>query len=313
MSTAPTVVEGPGLRLHLFLPAPALAPYITLYYRTEVTSRHLIEDGLPPEWANLRFGKGAVYEAAVGSTEFQMVPEAVVAGPTSKLTYLRIARGDFWGVGLLPLGFTQFIGLPASDFADRFHDLAEVEGLAEIKAAIASIMAAPADTAGAVGTLNDLFTRLVEPSARGSDLIVEAHEALLSEDVRSVGELQSALGLGSRTLERFCRRHFGFTPQLLLRRQRFLRSLSRFLVDPSLKWIGSLDSNYHDQAQFVRDFRAFMGMLPREYARMEHPIAMTALRARRALLGAPVQVLHRPSAPPPRRADAAKMGALAAD
>jgi AraC-like DNA-binding protein len=38
------------------------------------------------------------------------------------------------------------------------------------------------------------------------------------------------------------------------------------MLDPSLKWIGALDGHYHDQAQFVREFREFMGMTPRQYA-----------------------------------------------
>jgi AraC-like DNA-binding protein len=66
------------------------------------------------------------------------------------------------------------------------------------------------------------------------------------------------------------------------------------MVDPSMKWIHSLDSHYHDQAQFVREFKHFMLMRPSDYAAMDHPIALTAVRARRTALGQPMQVLHKP-------------------
>ncbi|WP_418251669.1 helix-turn-helix domain-containing protein [Erythrobacter litoralis] len=97
-----------------------------------------------------------------------------------------------------------------------------------------------------------------------------------------------------RSLERLTRRAFGFTPKLLLRRQRFLRSLAQFVLDPSLKWLDALDCQYHDQAHFVRDVKRFMGMNPSEYARLDKPFLAAAARARMEIAGEAVQGLHRP-------------------
>ena len=93
-----------------------------------------------------------------------------------------------------------------------------------------------------------------------------------------------------KSLERFCRRYFGFTPKLLLRRQRFVRSLAQFMLDPTLSWINALDGQYHDQAQFVREFREFMGLRPTEYARMPHPIVAPIIHQRMADQGAATQL-----------------------
>ncbi|OYZ44726.1 MAG: hypothetical protein B7Y31_02385, partial [Novosphingobium sp. 16-62-11] len=81
---------------------------------------------------------------------------------------------------------------------------------------------------------------------------------------------------------------------LLLRRQRFMRSLVQYMLDPTLHWIGAIDSHYHDQAQFVRDFHRFMGMSPREYAATPKPILQEVMRARQEFLGSAVQALHAP-------------------
>jgi len=97
-------------------------------------------------------------------------------------------------------------------------------------------------------------------------------------------------------LERLCRRHFGFPPRLLLRRQRFMRSLVQYMLDPALHWIGAIDSHYHDQAQFVRDFHRFMGMSPSEYAATPKPILREVMRARQEFMGSAVQALHAPAA-----------------
>ncbi len=51
------------------------------------------------------------------------------------------------------------------------------------------------------------------------------------------------------------------------------------MLDPSLKWLGTLDYHYHDQSHFVRDFRRFMGMAPSAYARLDKPFMIAAARA----------------------------------
>ena len=128
--------------------------------------------------------------------------------------------------------------------------------------------------------------------ARRASRVREA-EALLDPELVSVAQLAEQMGMNVRALERLSRRAFGFPPKLLLRRQRFLRSLARFMIDPSLGWLGALDCHYHDQSHFVRDFRRFMGMNTSAYAKADKPILVAAARGRMAIAGEAVQGLHR--------------------
>jgi AraC-like DNA-binding protein len=289
-----THVEGPGLALTLIQPPPDLAPYITVYYRTRVGA-DAVEDFLPPEWANLRAGRAALYEAAIGGAQLTQVPEAVISGPTSKVTHLALRDGHFWGIGLLPLGVAQFLGVRASDIADRFEDIAAHAALEPLQDLLQHLAHSDRTTEHDVELMNRRFRQLLAPRHPHTDAIIATHRALLCDGAPSVTRVAEMVGTSPRTLERFCARHFGFTPQLLLRRQRFLRSLAQFMVDPSMKWINSLDTHYHDQAHFLRDFRRFLGMRPSQYAAMRHPIAMTAARARWQALGTAMQVLHDPA------------------
>ena len=113
--------------------------------------------------------------------------------------------------------------------------------------------------------------------------------------LRSVAELAERSGLNARTLERLCRRAFGFAPKLLLRRQRVMRSLAAFMLRKSGNWSDVIDHHYHDQAHFVRDFRAFMHMSPREYAGLDHPILTAFMPERVRIWGSPAQTLDRPT------------------
>lgn len=287
-------VDTAGIRLQIVTPPHDLAPFVTAFYRTEAVGTDPVEDWLPPEWANLRIGRGSVYEAAVGTASLREVPAAVLSGPTSQVTRLRIADGEFWGVGLLPLGWACFLGVSADDFADGFHDANGIAALAPLSPVIDHLTYDAGDFDHDLAVMIAGFRNLLALRPAAGDAIQRTHQAILSDRFTSVKALADELGTSTRTLERFARRHFGFAPKLLLRRQRFLRSLARFMVDPTMRWLDTLDGQYHDQAQFVRDFKHFMLMRPGEYAAMDHPIAGTAVRARRVALGDPMQVLHRP-------------------
>lgn len=288
-----TRVEGPGLTLTLVQPPPDLAPYITVYYRTEVGPR-TVEDFLPPEWANLRAGNASLYEAAIGGEPLRAVPEAVISGPTSKVTHLALRDGQFWGIGLLPLGLAQFLDIPAAEIADRFSDFSENAAPDVLQDLLSHLACSRRAIEADAELMTARFRQLLAPAHRHSQAILATHKALLCDSAPSVARVASMVGVSSRTLARFCDRYFGYTPQLLLRRQRFLRSLAKFMVEPSMKWISALDAHYHDQAHFVRDFKRFLGFRSSEYAAMPHPIAMTAARARKQALGAAMQVLHDP-------------------
>jgi AraC-like DNA-binding protein len=116
-----------------------------------------------------------------------------------------------------------------------------------------------------------------------------------------VAEFAEHSEMERRTLERLCDRHFGFSPKLLLRRQRFMRSLAQFMLDHAANWSEAMDEHYHDQAQFVREFRTFMRMSPGEYAALDHPILAAFMKHRARVWGAAAQTLDPPARPKSNR------------
>ena len=300
-----TIVESAGVRLHLITPPPDLAPFISLYYVTEILPGHVVEDWLPPEGANLRAGRARMYEACIGEGEMRPIPPTILAGPTSLAARIRLSEGRFPGVGLLPLGFAKFLGVQTSTYADRFCDIDTEPVPSSLKTMLGRLVGTHDDLEAIAAIMNETFRALLVRPVSQAGAIQALHAAIVSDNNPSVAGIARAIGASTRTVERLCMRHFGFTPQLLLRRQRFLRSLARFMVDPTMKWIDSLDNLYHDQAHFVRDFRRFMLMKPREFAAQPHPIAMTAVAARRITLADPMQALHTPDLAALRLADAA--------
>ncbi|MGB3844252.1 MAG: helix-turn-helix domain-containing protein [Sphingopyxis sp.] len=280
-----------------FFPVSAtLRPYSSIIYLTEVEAPPgvRIEDYLHPEWANMRFIEGDTTFSAIGNDPVAPAPAFNVTGPTSKATYFSVGSMRTWGIGILPMGWAKFFALPAETLADRFCDAATHPAFA-VFAPLAEQLRGANDVEAAAQAIDDHFTGLLGGAPHDDPAILAAHSALVDDDLSSVGELADKLGLSERSTERLSLRAFGFPPKLLIRRQRFLRSLARFMLDPSMAWIDTLDYHYYDQAQFTRDFRRFMGMSPRAYAARPKPILGAAARARAAAAGAAVQGLHKPA------------------
>ncbi len=286
-----------GVTTRFFTLSPALRPYVSAIYLTEVDTPPgtRVADHLHPEWSNIRFIQGEVPLAAIGPVTPQLVPDFVATGPTSQACYFAAGNMSAWGIGLLPLGWAKFIDRPAMDYADSFRDGRADPAFAAFQPLHAQLVK-PSDLSAddTAAEINAFLVALLDGGPADDPMILAAHCALIDETFNSVGDLAATLDLSERSIERLSQRAFGFSPKLLIRRQRFLRSLARFMLDPSMSWINTLDFHYHDQAQFTREFRRFMGMGPRDYAALPKPIMAAAAIARAAAAGAAVQALHPP-------------------
>lgn len=289
---------GEAVKVRFFMPSPALAPYITTYYLTEVdiAPDDRIEDWLHPEWANLRFARNDTWEAGIGPEPLRPMPHFTATGPTSLAARFRTGPTRIWGIGLLPLGWARLVGQAAINLADRTCDGAATPTYAHFAPLLDTLFVGPPDPAAEARRIDSFLLGLLaqRPPTADEVRIKAAHGALVDLDSGTVCEFAEQIGLSARSLERLSLRAFGFSPKLLLRRQRFLRSLAQFMLDPTLSWIKTLDCQYVDQAHFVRDFKRFMTMSPSTYAALEHPVLGAAAQARAAAAGAAVQVLHRP-------------------
>ena len=246
----------------------------------EVEGDGFIEDFMFPDWATLRFNHVPLVGGATRGGQALGKATFSVSGPRTQEAYLRTGTIRQWGVLLHPLGWALLVGAPAHEYANRLADGMTDPAFAKFRPLAETLFGPEPDRQGELDRLTGFFDGLEplrDPSARS---IAEVYEALYDPEIDTVPELVERSGVSRRTLERLCQRAFGFSPKTLLRRQRFLRSLTAFTVDPTLRWMGAMDAAYHDQAQFVRDFREFMGMTPSEYGQLSKPVVEPVIRER---------------------------------
>lgn len=286
-----------NLRARFFAPPAALAGCFTSFYLLEVelADREPVEDYLHPEWGNLRFFFGSTPESEIVGCDTLRNTPFTASGPTSCPVSFRMPATRMWGIGLLPLGWAKFVDRPASGLANTLTDGRSHPAFAAFVPLFEALRDTPANDEGQAEIICDFFLSRDRP-VRDAAKIAAVHEALVDPEVGSSGDLGERAAISPRTLERLCGRHFGFTPQLLIRRQRMMRTLSAFMLAERTTWSQVIDLHYTDHAHFTHEFQAFMRMSPSDYAALDHPVLSAFMAERARVLGSPVQTLDRPSA-----------------
>ncbi|WP_340588104.1 AraC family transcriptional regulator [Erythrobacter alti] len=287
-------VDAPVIGSRFFAPPPEFKGCFTTFYRLtlDLPDGDMISDYMQPEWASLRFFSGARPMATIGQDELSGARFAAT-GVSSMPARFTIGSTKMWGIGILPLGWARLFDADARQLANRLVD-GEQHPLFSRLAPLADILGDE--------TISDdkQYCAIVEAMRstmrlhRDEARIIRVHEALLEADLKTVSDMAECAGLTVRSLERRCHRHFGFAPKILMRRQRFVRSLTTFILDSDGKWSEAMDVHYHDQSQFSREFTRFMGMRPSKFATLDHPFMKAFVAARTELLGSAAQTLDAP-------------------
>ncbi|TRD11490.1 AraC family transcriptional regulator [Erythrobacter insulae] len=282
------------VRSNFYTPPAHLDGCFTTFYHLslKVDNGGTVRDFLQPEWANIRFFCGGRPSANMGTTKVSNA-RFNATGPSSLPAQFELGTSEMWGIGFLPMGWARFIEVDADELANTVCDGAAHPAFAKFTV-LEKVLCDPLATREEqIESITHHLTQMMRPN-RDEPKIQRVHHALVSGEFLAVGDLADACGMSIRTLERVCRRYFGFTPKKLMRRQRFTRSLASYMLHQGSRWTEAMDGEYHDQAQFTREFHEFMTMNPSEYAALDHPILSSFIEARARVWGSAAQALDKP-------------------
>ncbi|WP_435419274.1 helix-turn-helix domain-containing protein [Parerythrobacter aurantius] len=272
-----------------FFPAPAeLADCISTIYRLDVdlAAGEMLSDELLPEWGNLRFvshsqeREGHLGACRLGEGGFY------ASGPSDRRTPVELGKTRLWGVGLLPLGWASLVRAPAGELANQVFDGARHPAFAQFASIAKELDRSAIDDATEYECLCKGLLQHARPP-RDEQRIRDVQQVMSDPYLVQIPDFATRAGISVRTLERICLRYFGFSPNVVLRRQRLVRSLASFMSEETARWSDAIDRHYHDQSHFVREFHHFMGMSPTDYASRPHPIVGSFIQNRQRVWGRP--------------------------
>lgn len=191
---------------------------------------------------------------------------------------VRIAgAGCIVGVKFRPGGFNAFASQPAVHWTGRTIPADVVFRSAcggtttwarEISDAI---VACDGDTRAHAALVASSLDRLLASCHPQRDAVAEEVALLVAQiaatpDMRRVLELVQVSGRSERTLQRLFARYVGVSPAWTIRRYRLKAAVAR-LAHGRTEDVSAiaLEMGYADQAHFIRDFRATIGVTPGSY------------------------------------------------
>lgn len=289
-------------------PADDLAPWVARVYATKVDmdADACMHCGLISDTPVLRvlFSGDWTAETRDGTGHFG--PSALLFGPQSKRMTVSV-RGSFAtvGVALKPGAMTQLGGPSVADTVDRIirydHVYAHEDwGTSEQMIQWFDPLGPPERW---LKVAEILVRQLVERTgAKPPDPVIEAFDkAAFANPNLDLGAFAAEHHIERRSLERLIKRAFGQTPTQVLRRARALDIASHLLgvADDSEAEEAAL--RFFDQSHMIREFKAFFGMTPRQFASTSQPFMTLTLEARQSRR---LEVLGRalPGEVPPWRA-----------
>lgn len=299
-ASLPTHEAGPAAeaapRMAYRQPAKTLDGIVSGYhlYAVAPPAGQVHADTFQPSWFNLRvlLDPATAWTIKWGDGVPQRIPDVALFGPSSTVLWSSSDRGTVLGAGITPLGWSRLGHRPADTLSDRVTPAASIFGK-QVQVLAQQLRNAPEAMIGAI--FDRWFEQMLRPPGRDDDAITVLSSALLDPAVRSVARLCEQTGIAPRTLERLCRKVFGFPPKFLLRRARFLRSLHALIGGGPGRGALAIDAGYTDYPHFVREAHEFLGMSPTRFLACSGPLFHQSLALRKAVLGEQAQALTRPS------------------
>ncbi len=245
------------------IPCPALTPYVACYWtlRGQVAVEDAHDRAVVPDAC-----MDILFNLAPGASG--SVASQVIGTMTRPLPVHSAGTLDLLGVRFRAGGAVPFLRLPASEVTDGTLALGDVWGAGA--ADLTDRLREAGDTAARLRVLEAALGGRVDAARAEVDgaVLVATGLAERSRGTVDVDALARATGLGRRQLERRFLAVVGLPPKTACRVLRFQAALTR-LHDPAGHALArvALDSGYHDQAHFTRDFRAFAGVTPGAYRR----------------------------------------------
>jgi AraC-like DNA-binding protein len=191
----------------------------------------------------------------------------IVGVVTTKFS--RILQGQGWAFGIKfkPGGFYPFVQRPISQYTDKTINLAGVFGEAGTR--FESAMRAATGDEEMVAVAEEFLRQQSPAHDEHIVLIKQIIESISTERAMTkVDDLVRGFKINKRSLQRLFSQYVGVSPKWVIQRYRLHEATEQMALGEIVDWSRlAVDLGYFDQAHFIKDFKAIVGLTPAEYAK----------------------------------------------
>lgn len=256
-------------------PRPELRAYIKCFWILEdpLNAASSVERIVPDGRMELIFHYGSPFERVNDESASVQTP-GIVTGQIRKPLVIRPTGPiGMLAVRFYPFGFSSLFTIPSNELAHSLYGLEEVLGKkgAELQEKVLN----SSTNNKRIHILENFFLELL--AARGDyDFRIHRVTRKIYElrGVFRIEDLAQEFNISPRQLERLFQQKVGLSPNVFGRLIRFQSAVGMKLNNLTLSLTDlSHAAGYYDQSHFIKDFKDFSGLSPRQYFLEVHRMA----------------------------------------
>ena len=252
-----------------FQPHPDLASLVSCYWTLEVPAedhpqkQRIIPDGT----IEMAFILGDDIKRYTSEEDFIIQPRSMVLGQTIEPFYIEpTGYVNTFAIRFYPFGFANFVSTPIENLVNKETPLEDLFGQQAAKTLEQSIVLAK-EVKERIQIIEAFLLEKLKEETIIDKLIHTTIDALLSSNGNApINSILKKNKSKRRQLERKFKKQIGISPKQLGKLIR-LQSALKLLLNKETEKLTTIayQCEYYDQAHFIKDFKAFTGVKPKDF------------------------------------------------
>jgi AraC-like DNA-binding protein len=249
--------------------SPNLNSLLKCFWTLEVPAEYSAEKQriVPDGCMELIFMLGEDIKRFTSDNDFVIQPRAFVVGQlTEPFVIQPTGEVNCFAARFYPYGIGNILNTPLKNLENKETPIAELFGEETAKSLQEKIVNAT-DTAARIAIIEEFLQNKLNESATIDTIVKSTVEALLqSSGTASIKTILEDKQAQRRQLERKFSAQIGMSPKQLAKILRLQTALKLLLTQPNNSFTQiAYESEYYDQNHFIKDFKEFTGITPKEF------------------------------------------------
>ncbi|WP_299017913.1 helix-turn-helix domain-containing protein [uncultured Photobacterium sp.] len=252
----------------LIRPRSPLNDYIAQFWLWEQSDPLAIPDILPGTGVEILFNLGDPVVTESPSQVRLNFGEGLAICPRKSVFRLKpTGATKVLSVRFRSAGFFQLFGIPLTEIADQVVDVSAI-----MPQTILSQIAGSGSNIATISLLEAWLIQQVKPKKEDvSGLEWAIDEIYYQHGSDVISDVKLGLNVSERTFQRKFKAYTGVDAKYFERTSRFQSALRTLLCEGSTQYTGiALDHGYYDQPYFIKEFKFFTGVTPKQYLNEEN-------------------------------------------